>query len=106
MSDTIYLGRDGQQMGPYAWAQIAAMASSGQVRAGDLAWHDGMPNWQPAEQVLTRLGLSLAAATTPPLSIAPAPARRAAAKPVAEKAVVGFGSRLARLLPGKAAAKI
>jgi hypothetical protein len=59
MSDTIYLGRNGQQLGPYAWAQMAAMASTGQVRPGDLAWHEGMPNWQPADQVLTRLGFSL-----------------------------------------------
>lgn len=59
MSDTIYLGRDGQQMGPYAWAQIAAMASSGQVRPGVLAWHEGMAGWLPAETVLTRLGLSV-----------------------------------------------
>ena len=105
MSDTIYLGRDGQQMGPYAWAQIAAMASLGQVRAGDLAWHDGMANWQPAEQVLTRLGLSLTAAAAPLLTVAPTPARRAAAKPALQKSTGGFGSKLARLLPGRAAAK-
>jgi len=103
MSDTIYLGRDGQQMGPFAWAEIAAMASSGQVRPGDLAWHDGMAGWLPAEQVLTRLGLSVGEA--PPLAVAPPPARRMAAKPVAQKSAGGFGSKLARLLPGKAAAK-
>lgn len=62
MSGSIYLGRDGQQLGPFDWAQIAAMASSGQVRKGDIAWHEGMAGWQPAEMVLGRLGLSLAAA--------------------------------------------
>ena len=65
MSESIYLGRDGRQLGPYGWAQIAAMASSGQVRPGDFAWHDGMGDWQPAEAVLNRLGLSLAAAPMP-----------------------------------------
>src|ERR1700757_3205335 len=40
MSESIYLGRDGWQLGPYGWAQIAAMVSAGQVRPGDLAWHD------------------------------------------------------------------
>jgi hypothetical protein len=65
MSESIYLGRDGRQLGPYGWAQIAAMASAGQVRPGDLAWHDGMGDWQPAEAVLGRLGLSLAAAPLP-----------------------------------------
>ena len=105
MSDTIYLGRDGQQMGPYAWAQIAAMASSGQVRPGDLAWHDGMAGWLPAEQVLTRLGLSVGTVPSAPLAVAPPPARRMTATPVAQKSPGGFGSKLARLLPGKAAAK-
>jgi hypothetical protein len=62
MADNLYLGRDGRQMGPYAWAQIASMASAGQVLPGDLAWHDGMPDWQPAEAVLGRLGLNLPSA--------------------------------------------
>ena len=62
MSESIYLGREGRQLGPYGWAQIAAMASAGQVRPGDVAWHEGMDDWQPAEAVLHRLGLSLGAA--------------------------------------------
>jgi hypothetical protein len=86
MAETIYLGRDGRQMGPYAWAQIAAMASAGQVRPGDLAWHDGMPDWQPATAVLSRLGLSLGNA--PP----PAPRLPHAAAPA--------GGVLSRLLQG------
>ena len=105
MSDTIYLGRDGQQMGPYALAQIAAMASAGQVRPGDLAWHEGMAGWLPAAQVLTRLGLSVGTPPATPPAAAPLPARRKAAKPAAVKSAGGFGSRLARLLPGKAAPK-
>lgn len=65
MSGSIYLGREGQQMGPYGWAQIAAMAAAGQVRVGDVAWHEGMDDWQPAQAVLERLGLSPAAAPQP-----------------------------------------
>lgn len=65
MSDSIYLGREGRQLGPYGWAQIAAMASAGQVKPGDIAWHEGMEDWQPAEAVLERLGLSLASTTRP-----------------------------------------
>ena len=103
MSDMIYLGRDGQQMGPYAWAQIAAMASSGQVRPDDLAWHEGMAGWLPAAQVLTRLGLSVAAPSPAPL--AAAPSRRVAAPAVAA-ANGGFGSRLTRFISGRSAAKL
>jgi len=65
MSGLIYLGREGRQLGPFDWAQLAAMASSGQVRSGDIAWHEGMDGWQPAEAVLGRLGVSLAAAPQP-----------------------------------------
>jgi hypothetical protein len=65
MSESIYLGRGGRQLGPFGWAQIAAMASAGQVRPGDLVWHDGMDDWQPAETVLPRLGLSLGSAPQP-----------------------------------------
>ena len=85
MADNLYLGRDGRQMGPYAWAQIAAMASAGQVLPGDLAWHDGMVDWQPADKVLSRLGLSLAGS----IAVAPPPA------PPAVQPVVG---KLAGLL--------
>lgn len=108
MSDMIYLGRDGRQMGPFAWAQIAAMASAGQVRPDDLAWHDGMAGWLPAHQVLTRLGLSVSTEPMPPLFAAQAPVRRAAAKPAKQavpKAAGGFRGKLARLLPGRAAFK-
>lgn len=94
MSGTIYLGRDGSQLGPYAWAQIAAMASAGQVRPGDLAWHEGMPNWQSAEAVLNRLGLSI----NPPV-----PPRTAAAplRTQPSPAAGGIGRRWPRLLPGR-----
>ncbi|WP_036517384.1 DUF4339 domain-containing protein [Nevskia soli] len=108
MSDMIYLGRDGRQMGPFAWAQIAAMASAGQVRPDDLAWHDGMAGWLPAHQVLTRLGLSVSTEPMPPLFVAQAPVRRAAAKPAkpaVPKAAGGFGGKLARLLPGRSASR-
>jgi hypothetical protein len=65
MSGSIYLGRGGRQLGPFDWAQIAAMVSSGQVLRGDIAWHEGMDDWQPAERVLERLGLSLVATPQP-----------------------------------------
>jgi hypothetical protein len=74
MADNLYLGRDGRQMGPFAWAQIASMASSGQVLPGDLAWHDGMAEWQPAESVLSRLGLNLPSVSSPrPPAVPPVP---------------------------------
>lgn len=65
MSGSIWLGRDGLSLGPFGWAQLVAMASSGQLHSGDVAWHEGMADWQPVEAVLERLGLSLAVAPRP-----------------------------------------
>jgi hypothetical protein len=38
----------GSQHGPVSWDAIAAAAASGRLQPGDLVWHDGLANWQPA----------------------------------------------------------
>ncbi len=57
MLDAIYIGRDGQQLGPYSKVQLAAMAAAGQILPGDMAWHQGMQGWEAAAAVLARLGI-------------------------------------------------
>lgn len=42
----IYLARNNQQAGPYTLEQLNSMMTSGQVLLTDLAWHEGMENWQ------------------------------------------------------------
>ena len=69
MADATYIGRSGQQLGPYSAAQLAAMAAAGQILQGDLAWHQGMQGWEPANAVLSRLGLG-GTASAPPLPAA------------------------------------
>lgn len=43
----IFLARDNQQAGPYDLGELNTMLSDGQVILTDLAWHTGLPKWQP-----------------------------------------------------------
>ncbi len=45
-----YYAAGGQQQGPVDDAQLDALASSGQINAETLVWHEGLPNWQPLRQ--------------------------------------------------------
>ncbi len=42
----IYLARNNVQAGPYTLEQVNTMLASGEVVLTDLAWHEGMPQWQ------------------------------------------------------------
>lgn len=53
----VYVGRNGQQFGPFDLATIAAQARSGQLARTDLVWHEGLAGWGPASQVATTAGL-------------------------------------------------
>lgn len=46
-----FLHRDGEQHGPFPEAAIRAMALHGQLLEGDLAWCEGMVEWQNAVQL-------------------------------------------------------
>ena len=47
----IYLNRDGQQMGSFTMEQIQQQLASGNVLPTDLAWHEGLPEWVPVQQL-------------------------------------------------------
>ena len=49
----IYVAPAGQQKGPYTREQVDAMLLEGVVVGTDLAWHQGMANWLPLQQVLS-----------------------------------------------------
>ncbi len=42
----IYLARNGVQAGPYSLEQLNNMLASGEVVLTDLAWHEGLEQWQ------------------------------------------------------------
>ncbi|WP_426690515.1 RDD family protein [Rhodanobacter ginsengiterrae] len=43
----IWIGRDGERHGPYKEADVREWLRSGQVSSADLAWYEGLADWQP-----------------------------------------------------------
>src|SRR5687768_17584095 len=46
-----YYAQGGQQAGPVTLDALRGLVSSGGLRAGELVWTDGMPQWSPAGEV-------------------------------------------------------
>jgi GYF domain 2 len=46
-----FVARDGHNLGPVSLAQLKQLAISGQIRAADLVWQEGMGNWAPASAI-------------------------------------------------------
>jgi len=52
MADAVwYYSQGDKQQGPVTAAQLKQLAASGQIKAVDLVWKDGMEDWAPAAQV-------------------------------------------------------
>lgn len=73
-----FIGRNGQQLGPFSQDQVRTMMKGGMLNASDLAWHEGRTDWAPLGQVL---GLAPTSPYAPPLS-APATGFSQTAQPV------------------------
>jgi uncharacterized RDD family membrane protein YckC len=43
----VWIGRDGERHGPYKEEDVRQWLRSGQVSGDDLAWYDGLADWQP-----------------------------------------------------------
>ncbi len=43
----IWIGRNGERHGPYKEEDVRAWLRNGQVSASDLAWREGLADWQP-----------------------------------------------------------
>lgn len=48
----IYLAKDGAQTGPFSEDQLHQMLAGGQAVSSDLAWREGMADWQPLRNLL------------------------------------------------------
>ncbi len=46
-----YLGRDGRQQGPFAFADIVSFAGDETIDGNDLVWRPGLRHWVPAKTV-------------------------------------------------------
>jgi uncharacterized RDD family membrane protein YckC len=82
-----YVGKNGQQLGPFGEEQIKARVASGEFSPSDLMWCDGMAAWEPISQVLNHL--SNPYAPSPGLGQSPLLARNAA-----DPRLAGLGARL------------
>lgn len=59
----IWIGRDGERHGPYKESDVRQWMASGQVSVSDLAWYEGLADWQPLSVLFPD---AVAAAATPP----------------------------------------
>jgi hypothetical protein len=64
--DKIFIGRDGQQLGPYTIAELRQYLAEGRVESDDLAWCEGMSAWQSLGEV-QEIQSALSAAAPPAL---------------------------------------
>jgi len=66
-----FYAEDGQQRGPVEDAQFEALIRQGKVQSETLVWHEGMPNWQPAREVVPESLRELTVAGSRPESVPP-----------------------------------
>jgi hypothetical protein len=84
----IYVHRPEGNLGPYSPEQLQALVNTGQIKADELAWREGLETWYP---VSTLLGTAAPVATS--LPPAPATAASAVASPSLQAASFAEGTR-------------
>jgi len=47
----VWIGRNGERFGPYSEADIRQWLREGSLKPGELAWHAGLTDWQPAGEL-------------------------------------------------------
>ncbi|MEO5830912.1 MAG: RDD family protein [Rhodanobacter sp.] len=70
----IWIGRDGERHGPYKEEDVREWLRSGQVSSADLAWYEGLADWQPLSVLFPdAVSAPPAAATNNPYSAPASP---------------------------------
>jgi uncharacterized protein DUF4190/uncharacterized protein DUF4339 len=85
----LYIGRNNQQLGPFSEDEVRQKLAAGELSLTDLAWREGMANWQP---VASALGI-VPAVPPPMLSAIPQP--YVAPRPTSALAIWSFALGLA-----------
>ena len=62
----ILIHREGQQFGPYSIAEVQSYLAAGQLQPTDSAWHEGLPDWIPLDQIAGAVGTASAPPPPPP----------------------------------------
>ena len=68
MSQEWYYSVDGDRQGPVSGAELKKLAEAGTLKATDLVWKDGMPDWVAAKSIKGLFGSSSAGTTAPSAS--------------------------------------
>jgi uncharacterized RDD family membrane protein YckC len=74
----VWIGRDGERHGPYKEEDVRQWLRSGQVSRADLAWYEGLADWQPLWVLFPDVTVEVSAASVPVAS-APLPQTTTAA---------------------------
>jgi len=61
-----FIGKDGQQLGPFSEEEVRSKLISGTITYSDLIWREGMAAWAPIHTIITPLGHSSPPLPTPP----------------------------------------
>ncbi len=65
----IWIGRDGERHGPYKEDDVRQWLRSGQLSRDDLAWYEGLADWQPLSVLFPDAVASAPVSATPVASI-------------------------------------
>lgn len=69
----IWIGRDGERHGPYKEQDVRQWLRSGQVSGSDLAWYEGLADWQPLSVLFPDEKLGTSTASDNPYAAPDAP---------------------------------
>ena len=62
-----HVGRAGQQLGVFPLEDIRARLASGEFRADDLGWTEGMSDWKPLGEIAPGILPAFTSSTPPPI---------------------------------------
>jgi uncharacterized RDD family membrane protein YckC len=90
----VWIGRQGERLGPYRDEEVRQWLREGKVRTDDLAWHEGLTDWQPLSAMFPE---DAAAAPEQPVPQPPA-LPLAAVVSVSAEIYAGFWRRVAAFI--------
>ncbi len=50
--NSIYVHREGQQLGPWSEETVRLRLNAGEINGSDLAWHEGLEGWRELSSIL------------------------------------------------------
>src|SRR4051794_2494378 len=78
----IYIGKNGQQLGPFSLEEVNRKLADGTFTGADLAWYEGAAGWAPLSGVPGVVIPQARAAISPPIPVSTPTPTPAPAQPV------------------------